>query len=214
MDFIDIHTHQKSTLKTVFSVENKYPNMVDFSNPFSIGIHPWYVMKDHLAQDFLILEEKLQDKNCVALGECGLDKVVKTDFELQKKVFQKQIELSEKYKKPLIIHCVKAFQEIIAFKKTFKPTQIWLIHGFCKNLQVAQSLLKNGFFLSFGATVINNKKLKEVVLEISTDRFFLETDTSDIKIQQIYQEIASIKKMTINDLQQTIKQNFTNIFTK
>ena len=49
-------------------------------------------------------EEKLKAEKCFALGECGLDKITASDFELQKEVFKKQIQLSEKYKKPLIIH--------------------------------------------------------------------------------------------------------------
>jgi TatD DNase family protein len=81
----------------------------------------------------LIIEEKLKDENCFALGECGLDKITASDFELQKVVFKKQIQLSEKHQKPLIIHCVKAHQELIEIKKELKPKQVWIFHGFNTN---------------------------------------------------------------------------------
>jgi len=214
MIFFDVHTHEKSSLENVFSIENKYPDALDFTTPFSIGIHPWFVNEDQIEEALLFVEEKLQEENCVALGECGLDKVTTTDFELQKFVFKKQIGLSENYQKPLIIHCVKAFQEIIEIKKEVKPKQIWILHGFHQNLQIAESLLKNEFILSLGAAIINNKKLQEVVLEIPLASILLETDNAAIEIQAIYQKVAEIRKMEVAELQQQIHQNFKNIFKR
>ena len=214
MGFIDIHTHKNYSTENVFSIENKYPNSVDFSLPFSIGIHPWFINKNNIEKELFVVEDKLQHKNCFALGECGLDKKLETDLELQKIVFIKQIQLSEKYKKPLIIHCVKAFQEIIEIKKQLKPKQIWILHGFNKNLQVAEMVLKSGIFLSFGATVISNKKLQEVFKEVSLDKLFLETDNLETEIQDIYLKAARIKKVEVDKLKQIIKENFKNIFIK
>ena len=214
MFFFDVHTHKESFSENVFSIENKYPNSTDFTTPFSIGIHPWFIQTENVTKELLIIEEKLQDENCFALGECGLDKVTATDFELQKIVFRKQVQLSEKHKKPLIIHCVKAFQEIIEFKKELKPHQIWILHGFHKNLQVAESLLKNGIVVSFGAAIIHHKKLQEVVSKISTSSILLETDNTSIDIKEVYQKIAALKEITVEDLQQKIKQNFVSLFPR
>ena len=213
MLFFDVHTHKKSLSKNIFSVENKYPNDTDFTPPFSIGIHPWFIKPENVENELLILKEKLQFKNCFALGECGLDKITATDFELQKEVFKKQVLLSEKYKKPLIIHCVKAYQDIIEIKKELKPKQIWIFHGFNKNYQVAKSLLKNGIILSFGSAIIKNKKLQNVVSEIPLDKLFFETDDSGIEIQEIYKKVASLKSIEVVKLQQKIKENFINIFS-
>ena len=214
MFFFDVHTHKTSSSEIVFSIENKYPTSINFTRPFSIGIHPWFIKQENVAKELLIIEEKLHSENCFAIGECGLDKVNEVDFELQKIVFRKQIQLSEKYKKPLIIHCVKAFQEIIAFKKEFKPVQIWVLHGFNKNIQVAESLLKNGIILSFGSAIINNKKLQEVVSKVAISSLLLETDDTDIHIKQVYQQTAILKDITVEELQQKIAQNFKIIFKK
>jgi TatD DNase family protein len=148
------------------------------------------------------------------LGECGLDKVAETDFELQKSVFRKQLALSEKYKKPVIIHCVKAFQEIIELKKELKPTQIWILHGFQKNVQVVESLLKNGIIVSFGAAVIHHKKLQNVVSQTLIASILLETDASEVCIQDVYQKVAALKNLEVEVLQQKIAQNFKRIFKK
>jgi TatD DNase family protein len=214
MVFFDVHTHKKIASENIFSIENKYPNATDFTKPFSIGMHPWFVHKDKIEEDLLMIKEKLQDKNCFALGECGLDKVAETDFELQKSVFRKQLQLSEKYKKPVIIHCVRAFQEIIEIKKEVRPTQIWILHGFQKNLQVAKSLLKNEIIVSFGAAVIYHKKLQNILLEIPLASILLETDASEICIQDVYNKVAALKNMEVEVLQQKIGQNFKRIFKK
>ena len=214
MDFIDIHTHKKQLSENVFSVANKYPVSLDFTSPFSIGIHPWFINKNKIEAELLILAKKLQHKNCVALGECGLDKVIKTDFELQKTVFKKQIQLSEKYQKPLIIHCVKAYQDIVELKKELKPTQVWLVHGFNKNCQVAQSLLKNGILLSFGTAIINHKKLQEVVAKVPLEKLFLETDDKDDAIVEVYVKVAKLKGVPLEILQQKIHENFKQLFLK
>ncbi|MEE9408054.1 MAG: TatD family hydrolase [Polaribacter sp.] len=212
MQYFDVHTHKNCANENVFSIENKYPNSTNFSNTFSIGIHPWFINKKSLENEFLIVENQLQNKNCFAIGECGLDKLTETNFELQKEVFIKQIKLSEKYKKPLIVHCVKSYQEIIEIKKELKPNQTWVLHGFNKNLQVAESLLKNGILMSIGAAIINNKKLQEVVSKLELSTILIETDDSEIDTQEVYQKIAVIKSIEVVELQQIIKQNFTNIF--
>jgi TatD DNase family protein len=214
MVFFDVHTHSKSSTEPVFAIANKDPTDTDFKKPFSIGIHPWYIRPWNAEKELLIIEEKLQHKNCFALGECGLDKVIETDFELQKIVFRKQLQLSEKYKKPVIIHCVRAFQEIIEIKKEIKPTQTWILHGFHKNLQVAESVLKNGILLSFGAAVIHSKKLQNIVSAIPLAAILLETDASAVCIQDMYKRVAALKNIEVEILQQKIEQNFKSIFKK
>jgi TatD DNase family protein len=214
MYFFDVHTHTFSKDKNVFSIVNTYPNSSSFTQPFSIGIHPWFLKKDKIEEELVLVENKLQNKNCFALGECGLDTLIAVDFELQKEVFQKQFQLSEKYKKPLIIHCVKAHQEIIEIKKEVNPKQVWILHGFNKNKQLAESLLKNGIILSFGSEIIKNKKLQEVFIELPVSSILLETDASELEIQEIYQKASEIKNSSLTDLQLAIYQNFKRIFIK
>ncbi len=80
---------------------------------YSIGIHPWFIVEERLESDFEILESKLQEPSCLAIGECGLDKRIEVPMELQQLVFEKQLLLAQKYQKPVVIHCVAAFQELI-----------------------------------------------------------------------------------------------------
>ena len=214
MDFFNIHTHNKTQQEDVFSIWNGYPNTVDTTIPFSVGIHPWFLEKETLDKDVELVEQALSNTNCFALGECGLDKVIATNFDLQLTAFKKQIALSEKYQKPVIIHCVRAYQEIIEIKKELQPKQNWIIHGFHKNKQLAESLLKNDIYLSFGAKIISDQKLQEVLISLPPEKFFLETDDAKITIQKIYEQVASLKNSSIEELTNKIKQNFTNIFKR
>jgi len=213
MKFFNLHTHQFTNQESVVELVNQYPQEFDASIPFySIGIHPWYINLESIDADLQIIESKLQDPNCNALGECGLDKRIEIPLELQQKVFEKQLLLAQKYNKPVVIHCVAAFQEVIAIKKQLKITVPMLIHGFSKNSQVAKELIDNGFYISFGKYLLRNPQLETVFQGIPNDRFFLETDTVVESIEEVYALAAKYKNIAIEDLQNIINNNFKQVF--
>lgn len=84
-----------------------------------------------------------------------------------------------------------------------------IIHGFSKNEQVAKSLLDNGFYLSFGKYLLRNTELTSVFEQVPNDRFFLETDTIEENIADVYIKAASIKQL---DVEQIISDNFKLVF--
>jgi TatD DNase family protein len=215
MHFLNLHTHKFTNQDTVLELVNQYPKEFDAEIPFySIGIHPWYIDEQRLETDLQIIERKLQEPNCLALGECGLDKRIEIPSELQQMVFERQLLLAQKQNKPVVIHCVAAFQEVIALKKRLKITVPMIIHGFSKNKQVAKELIDNGFYISFGKYLLRNPELKAVFQGIPNDRFFLETDTIEEGIEEIYALAAHYKNWSIDELQQEIKSNFAAVFKK
>ncbi|MDR7212715.1 TatD family hydrolase [Flavobacterium piscis] len=215
MDFFNFHTHQFTDQPDILELVNQYPNEFDETIPFySIGIHPWYIKEERINKDLKIIEEKLKTKNCLAIGECGLDKRIDIPLELQISVFEKQLALAEEYKKPVVIHCVAAFQEVIAIKKRIKISVPMVIHGFSKNSQIANQLIKEGFYISFGKYLLSNPELKTVFQDIPNDRFFLETDTIEENIQQVYDLASEYKGLKINKLQEIISSNFETVFNK
>ena len=114
----------------------------------------------------------------------------------------------------MILHCVSAVKEIIEIKKQFSPSQTWIFHGFQKNKQLAESLVFNGIFLSFGETVLSKSDLQNVILDFPLDYLFIETDNSEVSIVSIYQKIAIIKNIEIAALKEKIQVNFNTIFKK
>lgn len=213
MPFFNLHTHHFSNREDVFEVVNQYPWEFDTSiTAYSIGIHPWYINKERLDSDLKFIERQLQLKECLALGECGLDKRIEIPFQFQTEVFQQQIELVQKTTKPIILHCVASFQEVIAIKKEMNIQNPMLIHGFSKNQQVAKSLLDNGFYLSFGKYLLRNPELASVFRYVPNDSFFLETDTINETIQDVYDKASSIKDIELEKLKMTIEINFNKVF--
>ena len=215
MKFFNLHTHKFTNQNTILELVNQYPQQFDATIPsYSIGIHPWYIDEQRLESDLQIIESKLHENNCLAIGECGLDKHIDISLEFQKIVFEKQLLLAQKINKPVVIHCVAAFQEIIAIKKKLKITVPMIIHGFSKNKQVAKELIDNGFYISFGKFLLLNPKLEAVFQDIPNDRFFLETDTIEEGIEEIYTLAAQYKNWSMDELQQQIKSNFAVVFKK
>lgn len=213
MQLFNLHTHQFTANPEVLELVNQYPNAFDASVPFySIGIHPWYIDESRIESDLAMINSKLALENCLALGECGLDKRIETPMALQTAVFKKQLALAQKHKKPVILHCVGAFQEVIVIKKELNSTVPMVIHGFSKNEATAKQLLENGFYLSFGKYLLQNPELKSVFKEVPNNRFFLETDTVEESIGEVYALAAKYKNIERQEVVQIIKNNCSTVF--
>lgn len=214
MKYINLHTHQFTDRHDILEIVNQYPNEFDAGIPhYSIGIHPWYIVADRIEEDLVMIESKLELENCLALGECGLDKRIEIPFDLQIAVFEKQLLLAEKYQKPIIIHCVAAFQEVIEIKNRLKISVPLIIHGFSKNEETAQQLIKNGFYLSFGKYLLRNPDLETVFQNVPKDQFFLETDTIEEGIREVYLLAAKYKKMELEIVLDQVQRNFDKVFS-
>jgi TatD DNase family protein len=213
MKYFNLHTHKFTNSSDILELVNQYPWEFDATIPnYSIGIHPWYIDENRLENDMKTIEEKLQMSECFALGECGLDKRIEIQLTLQIEVFEKQIALAEKYQKPLVLHLVAAFDELIEIKKRLKITVPIIIHGFSKNEQVAKQLIDNGFYLSFGKYLLRNPDLETVFKSVPNDRFFLETDTIEETLEEVYILAAKYKNIKIEDLIEILNVNFNTVF--
>lgn len=213
MKYFNLHTHSYSNQVDVVELVNQYPQEFTDAIPnYSIGIHPWFIVEDRIESDFASIESKLKESNCLAVGECGLDKRIEIPFELQQAVFERQLLLAEQYQKPVVIHCVAAFQELIAIKKRLKISVPFLIHGFSKNEHLAKELLANGCYISFGKYLLRMPQLESVFCAIPNDRFFLETDTDEQTIQEVYALAAQYKGLSVVQIQEIVNTNFSTIF--
>jgi TatD DNase family protein len=213
MKFFNLHTHKFTNQLDLLELVNQYPWEFDATIPFySIGIHPWFIVEERLESDFAIIESKLQEPSCLALGECGLDKRIEVPMELQQLVFEKQLLLVQKYQKPVVIHCVAAFQELIEITKKLNITVPILIHGFSKSEQLAKQLLENGFYISFGKYLLLNPELETVFKSMPNDRFFLETDTAEESLATVYALAAKYKGISVEEIQKQVNSNFLKVF--
>ena len=212
--FIDIHTHQNTTHPdTIALISSDYHTAPEQGKYYSFGIHPWHIEQHPLNESLALLMQAASLPQTLAVGESGLDRVIGTSFELQEKYFRAQITVSEYYKKPMIIHCVKAYSDIQEIRKTGKFKMPWVIHGFNANKQTADQLIKMGFYLSFGKALLNDEsKAAQVFPLIPMKSIFLETDEEDIDIRDIYTTAAGLRKISIEQLRQKIAENARVLF--
>lgn len=214
MKYIDIHTHAPWRSDVIqirdFSDGAKEP---DNKGYFSIGLHPWFISDTGLKEDLCKLEKHLQHSNCIAIGECGLDKLSKIDFSLQRKAFKEQVYLSEKHQKPLILHVVKAFNELIEIRKEMHVKQTWIVHGFNGSVQLANQLLALNMFLSFGFRLQDtSSKATKALKNIPLNRVFFETDVSDIAIEEIYSLASLCLDIDLKTIENQLYVNFEHVF--
>ncbi|MDR2473840.1 MAG: TatD family hydrolase, partial [Tannerella sp.] len=200
MHYLDIHTHSiypcnDGNHTSIISVDIREPfNPVD-GCLYSVGIHPWYADASLMP---LVRKYALMPQ-VVAIGETGLDKAIlkrknrvgadginPPDINLQTDLLRQHALLAEEVRKPLIIHCVKAFNEIIKIKSDMKPALPWIIHGFRSNAQTAKMLLEADFYLSFGV----NYQDDALLLAFRYNRLLIETDTAEVDISEVYRRIS------------------------
>ena len=208
MNLFNFHHHTLGNFYGIYNLElgENVPESY-----FSVGIHPKKIDENWEKNFEAFKKISLQD-NCLAIGECGLDALIDIDANLQKTVFERQILWANEIQKPVIIHCVKWFQELIPFQKLAEVPLI--IHGFNKKKSVADEMLKHGFFLSFGKSVLYNLSLQSILKEIPIDKIFLETDDTDFDIAELYQKVSEIKEISLEELQKKISGNLQSINVK
>lgn len=211
MIYCDVHTHREDSSDEHFAIQNK---LVDEEQTlhfrpmhyYSYGIHPWQISNYSL--QLQLLSEIATHPSVLALGEAGLDKNIDTPLSLQIEVFKAQAELAEQIGKPVIIHCVKAWEELLAAKKEIRPKVPWVIHGFRGNKTLAEQLLKKDFRLSFG-----EKFNAESIVRSWPEHILLETDESKTGIEKIYALAANALNLSIDLLALRLRKNVQEVFS-
>ena len=189
--FIDIHTHidNQSVIRIVDGDAEKILN--------TVGVHPWEV------------ERHFEWNDAFAVGEVGLDKARKETFTRQLEVFEEMIRLSELHRKPVIVHCVRAYSEIIAMRKKTKATMPWVIHGFNSSVETMRQLIGRDIYISLGEVLYRNEnQAVEILKNIPFERLFLETDVSGRDIRDVYARAAQLIGCDIDCLSKQIFENY------
>ena len=199
--FVDIHTHidNQSVIKIVS--ENFEEKIL-----LTEGVHPWEVdgYDKEVPRDLRSL-----GMTALAVGEVGLDKAHKETFDKQVEVFEEMIKLSETLRKPVIVHCVRAYSEIIEMRKKTKATMPWVMHGFNSSVETMRQLLKHDIYISLGEILYRNEnQAVKILKDIPVERLFLETDVSGRDIRDVYAKAASLMGCEVEFLCNKIFENY------
>jgi TatD DNase family protein len=216
-EYIDIHTHDSKTEESIFAVENIMahenlkPETIS-AKAFTAGIHPWHLHEKNREELLEYVRNVAGNPNLIALGEAGFDKLRGPSMELQKSVFEEQVKIAGEKHKPLIIHCVRAWDELLAVHKNLKPEKPWLVHGFRGKKELANQLINRGMYLSFWFDFVLRPESADLLRSLPKHRIFLETDGVDVDIRMIYKKVAADLALDVDELKNIIFDNFNLIF--
>ena len=180
---------------------------------FSIGLHPW----DSARADAVERVEKelprlLALPRCLALGECGLDRLKGACMDVQQDLLARQLEAAENARKPLVVHCVRAWSELIQAVRQSGFKGAKAVHGFRGSTSTLEQLLAHDWYISVGMEA--KGKLPEATRQIPDDRLLLETDASGVPIESVYRAVSHLKGIPLETAQAQIERNVMRFFGK
>lgn len=216
-EYIDIHTHDSKPEEGIFAVENIMahenlkPETIS-AKAFTAGIHPWHLHEKNREELLEYVRNVAGNPNLIALGEAGFDRLRGPSMKLQKSVFEEQVKIAGEKHKPLIIHCVRAWDELLAVHKNLKPEKPWLVHGFRGKKELALQLIKRGMYLSFWFDFVLRPESAELFRSLPKNRIFLETDGADVDIRKIYKKVAADLALDVDELKNIIFDNYNLMF--
>jgi TatD DNase family protein len=214
--FVDIHSHTVEISSPNTRIVNLFPdalNKLESEGYFSVGLHPWYIGNEGWRSDFESLSQAAASTKVLAVGETGLDKSTQTPYELQKEVFSAHVALAKSLRKPLIIHCVRAYSDLLSARKNSDLSIPWIFHWFNTDEHIARELIRMNCYLSFGHMLFKeSSRAFSTFHHVPLNRTFFETDDAGISIEDIYRRAASIRKLDLEELKSTILNNFNRCF--
>ncbi len=211
---IDSHTHvsRPGAVVNLDPVSTLVRGMVLADDRYySVGIHPWNA-GCYTPRDLGTLRRLAASPRVVAIGETGLDLVHESyewaqdgkkrilrqahpDIKRQMELLKFHIELSERVGKPLLLHVVKLYPEVIRLRNKLKPSQPWVVHGFRGKPSLAKDLLRYGFYLSYGEHFN-----EDAVKRTPPGRMLAETDESRMPIEEIIAALPVTPGVSLPDL--------------
>lgn len=186
--YIDIHTHNPSPA---------HPS------PEGVGVHPWRAEVEPIDEEAM--------RSATLIGEIGLDYACEVSRDIQQDIFCRQLNLAEQLSKPVVLHCVRAFEDVMRCLARYRLRAV-IFHGFIGSRQQAEQAIKRGYFLSFGEGAFRSPRTLEALRAIPLTHLFAETDEAATPIEKIYEWIARERGISVEELQQQIEENYNKIF--
>lgn len=204
---INIHTHARPPGETAVVSHRLGIGEPLPESPFSAGIHPW----DAAEVDVASCLNELRRLPAAAVGEAGLDKLRGPALPVQEKILRRQLDIAAERRLPVIIHCVRAYNELLETIKGY-PGLRFIVHGFTGSPQTAGRITAAGGFLSFGFGFPRSPKTAESLRTTPADRLFFESDTCTGPVTQVYEKAAAVRGETYESLVERVYCNYIEIF--
>ncbi len=204
MPHYDAHTHTPypAASGVVGVVSCELGGEVPRDSYYSVGVHPANAEGVELVELRQELLQAASAQNCVAVGECGLDKRYE-DFALQQEVFAVHVEVARELQKPLVIHCVRAIAEVLKLTKNFPYARVLhAYHKRDKNLERQEHL----FFSLAHRNIEHSQAIPLELVLLESD------DNQQTKIEELYEAFARQRGLNLSEVERVVEQNFSNVF--
>jgi TatD DNase family protein len=222
--YFDHHTHISgppsiaSEITNIVSIDasnfedlGKISEITSMGHGFTIGLHPMsynFMTFEHVSR---IIHQNRDD--ILGIGECGLDTRIAVPRQHQIELFTAHAEMAREMHLPLIIHCVRSYDDIVHLHQRLKPSNPWIIHGFNRSESIAIKLLDQGILLSIGKELLDpGHPISNFFKKIAEYPFFLETDGKDIAIQTLYQQASNMLDMSIEAISTIIASHVQQVY--
>jgi TatD DNase family protein len=222
--YFDHHTHISgqpsiaSEITNIFSIDasnfedlGKISEITSMGHGFTIGLHPMsynFMTFEHVSR---IIDQNRDD--ILGIGECGLDTRIAVPRQHQIELFTAHAEMAREMHLPLIIHCVRSYDDIVHLHQRLKPSNPWIIHGFNRSESIAIKLLDQGILLSIGKELLDpGHPISNFFKKIAEYPFFLETDGKDIAIQTLYQQASNMLDLSIEAISTIIASHVQQVY--
>lgn len=216
-DYIDIHTHGAQQAEGIYSIETlmaheqRLPEGIP-GLAYTYGIHPWHLNEANYKYLLARVVKMIPNPLIIAVGEAGFDKIKGPSAEMQRRALEAQVYISEDHGKPLVIHCVRAWEELLSVHKKLKPNMPWLVHGFRGKRELALQLISRNMYLSFWFDFIVRPESSGLVRSLPRERIFLESDGAGVDIRDLYKKVAADLELEQAELKDQILRNFMAFF--
>ena len=197
----------------------------------SAGLHPQEAETGD-EKFFTQLREILKEPKVVAIGECGLEFYIENNSpesrEKQKEVFLRQLDLAREFKKPIIIHCRRAYPEILEIlreEKKKNPSLSGVVHFFSGRLPQAEELFNLGFFISFTGVITFARDYDKVIKSVPLEKIMVETDApfvapapfrgkrnEPLYVKYVAEKIAELRGISYEEVSAQTTKNAEKLF--
>ncbi len=208
------------------AVKIKFP--YDFEIYYFVGIHPHYA-SSYTDEDIDGIKLLLDEENVVGIGEIGIDLYWHKTDSLKDQIilFERQLEIAKKIKKPVMLHMRNAYDEVLQIIKDYKDLK-FEFHSFTGNRKELDSILSFGYFFGInGVITFKNNGLKDFLKPEDLERMIIETDSpylapvpyrgkrnSPEYVIEVYKKVADVTKISVESLKKIIKRNFYEFIGK
>ena len=214
-NILDFHTHKMRHEKRedILEIVSIHLGQDREKKHFTVGLHPWWTESVVSPEQKIALQDLLSNPYCLAMGEMGLDKLKGPTMSEQMYFLRSQLKIAEEMSKPVIIHCVRAFNQLIEIKKEFPSIKKWCVHGYGRHSILAKQLIAQGFYLSLMPSI--EDKYLDWFTCLPNNKLFLETDSMpETDIQEIYHKVARLTGRSIEELQAQMNKNASDFFER